>query len=357
MKLRGKLLLICLTVQGSAAYAQVGVGTTASATGNVATVNGVPISQSEVERAFAAVVQQQLGGQIPPGMDLAAIRAQVVPNIIERLIDEKLMEQEVARAKVTITPVELRAEVEKLLAAHLERTGLSREQFESQLKGRGAPALEELLSERAAAPELRRYMLQTRLFEKESAAELTVSTTEIEAKYKADLSTVFTKPATVRASHILVRSAKDDPAPKREEASKKAVSILADAKKAGADFAALARAHSEGPSAPGGGDLGYFPREGSMVEDFAAAAFALKVGEMSGIVETQFGFHIIKLTEKKKAHVISLADATGPITEQLKSEKMDAVRRQHISRLRKDAKIVISGADAQVPSGGTPKAP
>ncbi len=354
MRLCRNFLLMCFVVPSLTAVAQTGAGTSTSAksTGNrsaAATVNGVVIPQSKVERAFNAVVQQQLGGRMPPGMDLAAIRAQVVPNILERLIDDELLNQEVVRAKLTVSKAELRAEVERLLAAHLERTGLSREQFERQMKGRGGPSLEEMLSERSSAPELRRFMLQSRFFEKKNAAELAVSKSEIEAKYKEDLATVFTKPAVVRASHILVRSSPEDAASKRAEASKKAAAILAEAKKPGADFAVLAQNRSEGPSAPGGGDLGYFPRAGSMVEPFAAAAFAMNVGEISGVVETQFGFHIIKVTEKKEAHVIPLSDATEPITEELKAKKMDAVRKKHVKRLRKVAKIVIAGT--------TPKSP
>jgi len=105
----------------------------------------------------------------------------------------------------------------------------------------------------------------------------------------------------VGASHILISyqgSARAQPTVTRskDEAKKLAETLSADAKKEGADFAALAKQHSDGPSGPKGGDLGVFGR-GRMMPAFEAAAFALNVGEVSDVVETQFGFHVILRTE------------------------------------------------------------
>jgi hypothetical protein len=102
----------------------------------------------------------------------------------------------------------------------------------------------------------------------------------------------------IAASHILIgfkgaTRAKSDR--DKEDARKMAEQVLARAK-AGQDFAELAKKHSEGPSAPRGGALGRFQRN-AMVKPFADAAFALKPGDVSGVVETNFGFHIIKRTE------------------------------------------------------------
>ncbi|MEZ4223768.1 MAG: peptidylprolyl isomerase [Polyangiaceae bacterium] len=106
-------------------------------------------------------------------------------------------------------------------------------------------------------------------------------------------------PDRVRASHVLVayQGARRSQATRsKDEARKLAEAVLARAK-AGADFADLARQHSDDSSAKAkGGDLGAFQRE-MMVKPFADAAFALKPGEVSGIVETEFGFHVIRRTE------------------------------------------------------------
>lgn len=103
----------------------------------------------------------------------------------------------------------------------------------------------------------------------------------------------------VRASHILVRLSHDDSEPKKQFARSRIERILAEAKKDGADFGALARKYSDCPSKTKGGDVGFLSRN-MMVEPFATVAFALEVNEISGIVETVYGYHIIKVTDKKE---------------------------------------------------------
>ena len=113
------------------------------------------------------------------------------------------------------------------------------------------------------------------------------------------------KPEQVKASHILVKVDAGADEAKKAEARKK-IQEIQQKVKAGGDFEALATENSDCPSKAKGGDLGFFER-GQMVKPFEEAAFALKPGEVSGIVETQFGYHIIKVQEKKdeigRAHV------------------------------------------------------
>src|SRR5205085_5619524 len=97
------------------------------------------------------------------------------------------------------------------------------------------------------------------------------------------------------AAHILINAAKDAPAADREKAKAKAESLLAEARKNPAGFAELAKKNSDDKgSAANGGDLDFFGR-GAMVKPFEDAAFAMKAGEISNVVESEFGFHIIKL--------------------------------------------------------------
>ncbi|MFW5876969.1 MAG: peptidylprolyl isomerase [Myxococcota bacterium] len=105
----------------------------------------------------------------------------------------------------------------------------------------------------------------------------------------------------VAARHILIQyegstRAKPDVSRTKEEAREEAERILAEAEKPDADFQELAREHSDGPSGPKGGDLGTF-RRGQMAPPFEEAAFELEPGELSGVVETDFGFHIIERYE------------------------------------------------------------
>lgn len=150
-----------------------------------------------------------------------------------------------------------------------------------------------------------------------------VAITDEEAqKYYDENTAEFAEPESVRARHILFRvssAATDD--------EKKAIRARAEAALAringGEDFAAVATELSEDQSnAPQGGDLGFFPR-GRMVPEFEEAAFALDAGKVSGIVETDFGLHLIKVEEKRAAGTRPFADARAAIVAQLAEPKAD----------------------------------
>lgn len=126
-------------------------------------------------------------------------------------------------------------------------------------------------------------------------------------------------PEERRASHILISAAKDAPAAERQKARERAQELLAQVRKAPDSFAQLARKHSQDPgSAPNGGDLDFFPR-GAMVKPFEDAAFALKKGEISEVVESDFGFHIIRVTDIKAPKQKSFAELRASLEEDLKN--------------------------------------
>lgn len=129
--------------------------------------------------------------------------------------------------------------------------------------------------------------------------------------------------AEVRARHILVET---------EDAAKAVIEQLND----GADFAELAQQESTGPSAANGGDLGFFSKE-QMVAPFAEAAFALEPGSVSEPVQTQFGWHVIKVEEKRDREAPKFAD----IKEQLKSTLIREQLQQRMSDLRGAASVEI----------------
>jgi parvulin-like peptidyl-prolyl isomerase len=128
-----------------------------------------------------------------------------------------------------------------------------------------------------------------------------VAGTDIERAYNNNIEQ-YTTPEQVRASHILFKTeGKDDAAVKA-----KAEDVLKQVK-AGANFADLAKKYSEDDSAKTGGDLDYFGR-GKMVPEFDEKVFTMEVGQTSDLVKTQFGYHIIKLVDKKAATTRTLAD-------------------------------------------------
>jgi len=149
-------------------------------------------------------------------------------------------------------------------------------------------------------------------------AKIVVSQTDIERAYTENLNQYET-PEQIRASHILLKTEGKDDA----EVKARAEALLKEAK-AGADFAELAKKNSEDEgTAPKGGDLDFFGR-GKMVPEFDQAAFALTPGEISDLVKTQYGYHIIKLADKKEGTTRSLADVRQQLTDQIAFERAQA---------------------------------
>lgn len=146
----------------------------------------------------------------------------------------------------------------------------------------------------------------------------------------------FSVPERVRARHILLKVEPTAPAESKEEVRKKAQEVLERARK-GEDFAQLAKEFSEDPgSAADGGDLGFFER-GKMVAPFEAVAFSLEPGSISDLVETQFGYHIIKVEAKEQAHTRSLDEVRNSIAERLRKEKARELAEQQAAKDRTQA--------------------
>jgi peptidyl-prolyl cis-trans isomerase D len=149
-------------------------------------------------------------------------------------------------------------------------------------------------------------------------AKIVVSQADIEHAYNENINQYET-PEQIRASHILLKTEGKDDA----EVKGRAEALLKQAK-AGADFAELAKKNSEDEAtAPNGGDLDFFGR-GKMVPEFDQVAFALKPGEISDLVKTQFGYHIIKLVDKKEGTTRTLADVKQQLTDQIAFEHAQA---------------------------------
>jgi peptidyl-prolyl cis-trans isomerase D len=146
---------------------------------------------------------------------------------------------------------------------------------------------------------------------------MSVTPDEVDARYKANIQT-YSTPEQLRASHILFKTEGKDEAAVR----KLAESVLAKVK-AGGDFAALAKQYSDDGSKANGGDLDYFGHN-TMVKEFDDVAWKMQVGQISDLVKSQFGFHIIKVTDRKPASTKTLAEVRPQIEEQIRYEKAQA---------------------------------
>ena len=210
-------------------------------------------------------------------------------QVLDRLIDEELLFQEAKNLKMLVGKDVVDAEIEK-----------ARSQFPTPEAFKEALAQNKLTEEGLRAVFTRNLSIQA-FVEKDIAKGIMVSDAEVHDFYTGNKDK-FESPEQAHARHILVTVDEKADDKTRQAAKAKAEDLLAQLK-GGADFEELAKKNSDCPSAPQGGDLGFFGH-GQMVPEFDAAAFALKPGELSGVVTTKFGYHIIKLEEKKDAGLV-----------------------------------------------------
>jgi peptidyl-prolyl cis-trans isomerase C len=256
-------------------------------------------------------------------MDEAQLKT-IRMDVLNNLINRELLNQESKKEKIAVTDVQVNDKLSKI-----------KERFKSDAEFKEM-LTKMKLTEAQIKTQLKEDLAIQALIDKQVVEKITVTEKDAQAYYDTHPE-AFKQPEQIKASHILVTvDPKADPA-KKEEAHKKIESIQGKLK-AGGDFAALAKELSDCPSKEKGGDLGYFSK-GQMVKPFEDAALALKPGETSGIVETQFGYHIIKLAEIKPEGIMPYAEVKDQLTQYLKQEKVKAELDSYLAGLEKTAKI------------------
>ena len=287
----------------------------------VAVVNGVTINQGTYDRELNFFVRRAATGgkQIPD-----AQMAQMKNEVLESLIERELLFQESKKKGIQVKSEAVSDQLQKIKQRYPNQ-----EEFKKLLSSMG-------LTESDVLSQIARGMAIQELIDKEVAEKIKVSDEETKSFYDRNPQ-LFQQPEQVKASHILIKVQSNAPDEQKAEARKKIETVQQKVQK-GEDFATLAKTYSEGPSGPRGGDLGYF-RHGQMVKPFQEAAFSLKPNETSDIVETQFGYHLIKVDDKKPAKKMAYAEVKDRLSEHLKKQKTDSETNAYIETLRKDAKI------------------
>jgi parvulin-like peptidyl-prolyl isomerase len=143
---------------------------------------------------------------------------------------------------------------------------------------------------------------------------------------------------TIQASHIVIRVPAGLPASEKEKVRAKLLDLKAQIEAGKLDFSAAAKAHSQDPRAGQGGDLGFFPRKWVFDEAFSRAAFALKKGQISDVVETDYGLHLIRCTDRKEGNPSDFAK----IREAVREFYMEDMRQTILSDLRKKSEVKIN---------------
>ena len=309
------------------ALALTSVGSLASAEENkpsqdkVSVVNGSVITRADFDREL----KHAQGRLSTKGIPLGTSRlTQLKKEVLEQLIERELLYQESQKRGIKVHE---RAINEQLKT--LKKRFTSEKDFRNILTKMN-------LSEDAIKSQFKRDRAIQEFMDKEFIEKVTISDKEIKAYYdsKRDL---FKQPEQVRASHILVSVDSKGGASQKAEARKKIEKIQQKLHK-GEDFAALAKEFSQCPSSAKGGDLGYFKR-GQMVKPFEEAAFALNPGEVSDIVETRFGYHLIKVVGKKAEGTIAYEDVKDRLGQYLKQEKGKKEVSLYVEKLKQEAKI------------------
>lgn len=267
----------------------------------VARAGGIEVKQKEVDTYIDFLKSQDTSGELPTDEEgLKALEA----NIIDSLIVIKLLEKHAEENDITVTDQEVDEQM-KLIADSYS----SEEDFEKNLKAKG-------INKKFLEGELRSQLLRSKIFNIVTAA-VTVTDNEVRQYYEDNKNTKFLVPASIKASHILVmfpwkKNNSEETQEGREEALSK-IEMIQEKLKNGEDFEDLAREYSDDTAtAKNGGDLG-FVSKGEMVEEFDRALFALDVREVSGIVETEYGFHIIKATDYAEEYIQKFSEVKETI--------------------------------------------
>lgn len=286
----------------------------------IADCNGDKIAKGEFENAVRAV-EQRAGGSVPPEK-----RDELYRGVLDDLVAYRLLKQEVASRQMTASDAEVDA-----------RIGAFKQQMGSEANFRAALQAQQL-TEAKLREDARTDILVNKLLEQEVTQKILVKPSDIATFYEKNPDR-FQQAESVRAAHILVLVPQEADEKTRAAAKTRAEAALK-AAKAGQDFAQLARRYSNDASAQRGGDLGFIPK-GQMVPAFEAAAFALEPGQVSDLVETQFGYHVIKALEKRPARIVPFVEAAVQIEQFLEQQQRQEKSKALVEQLKSKGKVQI----------------
>ena len=316
----------------------------------VAVIAGKPVTKAEV---IEFVKSQFPNGKIPSVFTAENVK-ELAPQIVDGLIRERLIAADMAARKFQVTPQDARA----FLNEELNKIPPQQRQQMTQMLASQGKTLEQhidsMLADPAAVKQITRYIFVKNVILKGVAA------TDAEAKAFYDKNPDQFKipgddPEVMRASHILILVDEKADEAARKAAQEKAAKIADELKKNPAAFEETAKKESGCPSKEQGGSLGAF-RKGMMVPEFEQAAAALKPGEISGVVKTQFGYHIIRRDAPKKETVMSFDEVKDELKRMLEMRKMQEAEEKYFKSLQEANKVEILIKEA-APVEAAPAAP
>lgn len=293
----------------------------------VATVNGTELLEADLNQEINILmpINQSFHGKISDDK-MKKISADALKN----LVDSELMAQDATAKGIKIPSATLDSEFNKMVAKFKSKAELA---TAYQSAGYTEKSFKRVIERKLLAEKIR-------LAEVENA--VTITPAKVKNHYDTNV-TRYSKPEEFRASHILI---KVDPSSNNDEKAALAARAekLLKRVKAGENFEDLAANESDDPSRVKAGDLGYF-HAGQTVAEFEEALVKLRVGETSGIVETLYGFHIIRLTEKRAPRLVPFDEVQDKLKRDLVDSEKKRLLETWMAGVYKSAKIIYPGAN------------
>ena len=285
----------------------------------VVRVNDMEIKRGEIIE-LVNLTMQRIGGQVPP-QQLPQLQQQMYTRVKNDLINAKLIENAVQTSDIQVSEADIEAEITTI------RDSLPEGKTLEELLAVQENTLAELKSD------IRNQLASRTLFEQQVVGVPEANEVDAQTFYDEN-PTNFQTPEQVTASHILIATSDDESEDPKATLEEIRASIIAGE----TSFAEAAAAHSSCPSSANGGSLGTFGK-GQMVPEFEIAAFTQEVGEVGDIVETQFGCHIIQVSERTEEGTIAFQTAKDQIIEFLTNQSKQQVISSYIETLRDQATI------------------
>lgn len=310
-------ILLLIIITASAASAEM-------VSGIAAIVNDEIITYLELNNDYAlALKEEEKRGTVAPD---AAVKLK--RQVLDSMIDRKLVKQKIKELNIVITEEEVRQSIEDIK----RQNKLSQEALTAALIGQG-------ITFDQYKAQMKEQMERLRLMSQEVKSKIQVGEREIREYYDANLA-LYREEPTYRARHIFLKVDKKASTEEIKKIMAKAADVMIEAR-SNSDFAALARKYSDDAgAAKDGGDLGTF-KKGDMLPEIESAVITMKPGEVSELVTTPAGFHIIKLEERNEGNLKPFETVSASIEELLYKKKSEARFKQWADDLKKNAVIDI----------------
>ncbi len=313
---------VCVAVILGAALVLSGTAFAETVERIVAKVNGEIVTLTELNKEVESAMEQ-LGPAPTPEENEARI-AELQSQVLERIIDNMLVLQ-VAEDRGLRVPSRFFQEWKQNIMTEMDIQSDEELERQVQLQGGSMADLRKRFEDGLLLQEVRRMEVDSKV---------SVSEPEIEERYRVHINE-YTDPAKVRLREIVVRFDETN----EIDQGQKARRIRQDIEQ-GADFAEVARMHSESGSREAGGDLGFF-NEGELTESLAAVAFSLNPGEVSEIIRLEKAFYILRVEESVEAITKELSDVRNEVADAIFQEKMTAQMERFVKQLRERAIVEV----------------